>query len=369
MDKPLQVLSFSATATMDQNKKNQKDLRQRDSLKSASLWRPRSTGSGTTTPDPERRLGEFEPTETEECTETDFGDSSHAIAIVATQVGEEENSSKEQLQLQQQRQRRRRHQLLPIVPPFRDTPRARDLQTSSEAVGTVHSKRTSSTTQTLLSSVQELTDLLHEANQDNTVYRNKRRNRRVPAVVDVNADNLHVDDAKKKTSSNSLTPCPHLLKIDDMTSVLKHINMAEEANRPIRWDLIGDMTAVVYGESRHPPKYIAHDTESTDCDDATTSIESTSREILAMMLAKDESACSDWENASDADGYPLNPSAYTCASSVTWWDGSNYEEIEISDDECDFNEDIVEDDENKNSRISLAFEGECASFMRQMRFL
>jgi hypothetical protein len=94
-----------------------------------------------------------------------------------------------------------------------------------------------------------------------------------------------------------------------MTNVLKHINMAEEAKRPIRWDLIGEMTAVVYGGARNQSKYAdAHDTQSTD-DDGTASIESTSREILTMMLEHDESVCSD---SGDGDGYPFNPSAYTC---------------------------------------------------------
>jgi hypothetical protein len=47
--------------------------------------------------------------------------------------------------------------------------------------------------------------------------------------------------------------------------------MAEEAKRPIRWDLIGEMTAVVYGGARISQKYAdAHDTQSTD-DDGTVS--------------------------------------------------------------------------------------------------
>jgi hypothetical protein len=51
---------------------------------------------------------------------------------------------------------------------------------SLDKVGTIHTKKTRqgpSTPSTPLPTVQEL-DLLHEANRDNTVYRNKRRNRR-----------------------------------------------------------------------------------------------------------------------------------------------------------------------------------------------
>ena len=81
-----------------------------------------------------------------------------------------------------------------------------------------------------------------------------------------------------------------------------------------------------------------------------------------MMLEQDESVCSDSGETMDADGFPLNPSAYTCASSVTWFDSSLYEEIEIPDDECDFYEEIV-DNENDNLCVSLEFAGECASFI------
>jgi hypothetical protein len=335
------------------------------------LRRPRSSdsGSGTTVVslDPEVGLGEFEPTETEEFSDTEFDDSQHVI--VATQ-GKEEHSNKEQ-QPQPQRQQRAQHQI-PILPPFRGSRRKKEEKSAIitaanaspvEAVGTQNS--TSSTP--LLLSVQELTDLLHEANQDATVYRNKRRNRRVPALIDVNANygkmHANVEDDTKKTSSNS-QPRPHLLKLDDMTSVLKHINMAEEAKRPIRWDLIGEMTAVVYGGARNhhqPSKYAA--ANDTD-DDGTASVESTSREILTMMLEHDESVCHSDCGTASLDGYPLNPSAYTCASSVTWFDSSLYEEIEVSDDECDFYEEIVlDEDDNDHSCVSLVFEGECASFI------
>jgi hypothetical protein len=352
--------------------KNQ-DLRQSESSKSFSLLRPRSIGSGTTTsPDPEVGLGEFEPTETEEFSETDHDDSPHVI--VATQVDEEtikEQQHQQRRPQQPQRaqqqfptilpfsgkkeQQQQQQQQLPIIPPLRGSHRVltkgkkeeerattpANANASLDADGTLHTKSTSSTP---LLSVQELTDLLHEVNQDATVYRNKRRHRRVPTHVDVNDDTVHdVEDP----------PRPHLLKLDDMTSVLKHINMAEEAKRPIRWDLISEMTAVVYGGARNQPKYAdAHDTQSTG-DDGTASFESTSREILTMMLGHDESVCGDSGETIDADGYPLNPSAYTCASSVTWFDSSLYEEIEITDDECDFYEEIVVDDENDNSCVSL----------------
>jgi hypothetical protein len=370
MYKKLQGSSSSAAA-MDLNKKNHtKGLRQKDSLKSFSLLRPRSTPCLTTMPDPEVGLGEFEPTETEEYTETEnYDESQHAI--VATQV-EEENSIKEQKQHRQQQQREQ--QQLPIIPSFSGKKEEKRTTTitkattkanantarsaSPVAVGIVDSKNPSSTP---LLSVQELIDRLHEVNQDATVYRNKRRNRRVPrvpALVDIDADE-NVHDNKKTPSSGP--PRPHLLNLDDLTSVLKHINMAEEAKRPIRWDLVGEMTAVLYG-ARPQSKDASYDTESAD-GDATTSVESTSREIISMMLDLDETVSSDCETTEGADGYALNPSAYTCASSVTWWEGSMYEEIEVSDDECDFYEEDIVDDENEHSCVSLEFEGECASFI------
>jgi hypothetical protein len=370
MHKTPQVSSSPAIAAMDRNMKSP-DLSQSDSLKSfqLSLLRPRSIDSDTAaSPDPDVGLGEFEPTETEELSETEYDDSQYAI--VATQVEEEHSIKGQQHQQQQQRAKHK----VPIIPPFRGSHRKKEEKTttitaanantdaSPEVAGIIHSSK--NTSPALLLSVQELTDLLHEANQDATVYRNKRRHRRVPTLVDVNVndDNVEVEDGNQTTSNSP--PGLHLLKLDDMTSVLKHINMAEEAKRPIRWDLIGEMTAVVYGAARNQPNYAANDTESAD-DDFTASVECTSREILTMMLEHDESVCNSDCGTADVDGYPLNPSAYTCASSVTWFDSSLYEEIEVSDDECDFYEEIVvdEDDENENSCVSLVFEGECASFI------
>ena len=190
---------------------------------------------------------------------------------------------------------------------------------------------------------------MHEVNQVATVYRNKRRNRRVPAVVDVDVDNQN----NNQLATSSDPPRPHLLKLDDLTSVLKHISMAEDAKPPMRWDMIGEMTSVVYGENRtHPkPKHVNvtdndnnnnYDMEhSVDGDEFstwcwTTSVESTSRAILTMMLEQTDgkTVCSDCDTA-DEHGYPLNPSAHTCASSVTWWEGSNYEEVEVMTDDED----------------------------------
>jgi hypothetical protein len=359
-------MNYCAASASENNNKNNAHLRQTDndcnriSLVSSSLLRQWGSTPGTTTATGrDSLLGEFEPMEFEDLSETDRDEPQHGI--------------------QEQRQQKK----LPIISPQRSGKKEEERTTT-----TTTTAANASSTPPLLS-VQELIDLLHEVNQDATVYRNKRRNRRVPAVVDANNNQI---------AASIRTPRPHLMKLDDLTSVLKHINIAEEAKRPIRWDLIGEMTAVVYGEMQrhlkpkmdgmyeetvaHSPKdgisdydmdenVQAGDASSAGC--RTTSVEETSREILKMMLERtdSQSMCSSDCDTQDEDGYPLNPSAYTCASSVTWWEGSMYEEVEVNT----YGEDLWEEvevmtddednfynkDENESTCVVLEFEGECAS--------
>jgi hypothetical protein len=228
--------------------------------------------------------------------------------------------------------------------------------------------------------VEELIDRLHEVNRDATVYRNKRRQRRVPGPIPV-----HVNVDLNLTNTASSASGPRLLRLDDLTSVLKHINLSEAAQTPIRWDLIHQKTAAVYGENLNQrvvvqvddhhnngnngrPRRRLHTNnnnddmmDSSDDDDSgcmSTSPESTTRQIVSMMLADQDSNSNDQEDdllkmanlafdtriedCSDddddhthvsRDGFSLDPSYYTCDSSVTWCECSLYEEVEVTTDD------------------------------------
>lgn len=59
-------------------------------------------------------------------------------------------------------------------------------------------------------------------------------------------------------------------------------------------------------------------------------MESTTRQILAMLEPDDDDDDDDNDNFTTHSGFTLAASCHSCASSVTWCEGSLYEEITVA---------------------------------------
>lgn len=158
-----------------------------------------------------------------------------------------------------------------------------------------------------LLSIAELTNRLKEVNQDAGTYRNKRRQRRPPA-----------------------NPATTLLPLQDMINLLKHINLSEATHQPVRWDLIDSKTATIYDNCPAAASILDHDSDDEDDNDGSTSLESTRQQIFSMFQGEDDAVGDDEDDYHTmASGYTLAVSIQSCASSVSWPEGSLYDEITV----------------------------------------
>jgi len=107
-------------------------------------------------------------------------------------------------------------------------------------------------------------------------------------------------DRLARVSAESSSLRPHKdLTIEEMTNILKHINLCEAVQTNPRWDLIDEM---------------AYESSISYCDSSEVATGAT------PALFHD-------------DGFSLDAVSHSCSSSVTWYEGSMIEEVELSDNE------------------------------------
>lgn len=124
----------------------------------------------------------------------------------------------------------------------------------------------------------------------------------------------------RRTINN--TTSNQLLAVEDMTSILKHINLSEASDTPIRWDLIREQTAAVTGQTE----------EELNISMSTTSFVSSSpEETIQQVIHMLENEGND----DDSTGFSIEPTSHSCSSSITWCESSLFveEEVLTTDDE------------------------------------
>lgn len=108
------------------------------------------------------------------------------------------------------------------------------------------------------------------------------------------------------------------ISIEQLTTIIRHINLCDEKGKTPRWDMIEDMA---YG----PPKF-----------EWASGAERPSPRRYGRTP----------DDHSQDSGYTIDAMPRSCTSSVTWYEGSNIEEVEVSDDDvlsssCDVSQDFT----------------------------
>ena len=171
-----------------------------------------------------------------------------------------------------------------------------------------------------------------------------------------------------QTSSTSNNNNTSLLSMEEMTRILTHINLCEASNNTQpQWDLVHDhLVEACDCEHHHHCHYELQDNnekwddssilgsydgsvlhsfdEEAEAAEESTSVPSfyctsadggplseASLSIHKLMFQRDQD--DDDDDHDDASGITIDALSQSCSSSVTWYEGNDYEEVEVSSEE------------------------------------
>jgi len=174
-----------------------------------------------------------------------------------------------------------------------------------------------------LLSLEELTDILATANSSTD-----------QVGTNCNAYCLS-SEQKRRPPQEATKSSSDLLSIDQLTTILRHANLAEESSQGMRMDLIRGLAHLPCGASVKGGESGAA---------LGTSHESL---LLSMNESLEESLSFSQIHRTNSDysaGITLNAVSHSCGSSVTWYEGSDIDEVTV-DDDFNYMDDYFRDDD------------------------